>query len=194
MQHYYILPTCLLLAISTAHAQNPLAIPPALDMDTFNLVLNESSHEFYPGVVTQTYGISAPFLGATLILHKGDTARFRVTNQLSEDAGMHWNGMEVPPEFDGSPPLVLQPGETWDVKYKVIDKASVYVYHPHTMGLIGQQVNKGAAGRSLCKMTKKHNCRCRAPTAWMTSPWRYRTRNSPRQDSSSIHPTAIRSW
>ncbi len=91
-------------------------------------------------------GSGAPFLGATLILHKGDTARFRVTNQLSEIAGMHWNGMDVPPEFDGSPPRVLQPGEVWNVKYKVIDNASVYVYHPHTMGLIGQQVNKGAAG------------------------------------------------
>lgn len=152
MQNHYALPVaCFLLAVSTAHAQNPLEIPPALDVDTFNLVLNESTHEFYPGVVTETYGISAPFLGATLILHKGDTARFRVTNQLSEIAGMHWNGMDVPPEFDGSPPRVLQPGEVWNVKYKVIDNASVYVYHPHTMGLIGQQVNKGAAGLIIVK-------------------------------------------
>lgn len=143
----YALPVALLiLATVHAKAQNPLAIPPALDMDTFDLTIDESSHEFYPGVVTQTYGINSPYLGPTLILHKGDTAHFRVHNQLSEIAGMHWNGMEVPPEFDGSPPRVLQPGDTWNVKYKVIDKASVYVYHPHTMDLIGAQVNKGAAG------------------------------------------------
>ena len=143
----YALPVALLILATThAHAQNPLAIPPAIDLDTFDLTLDEHSHEFYPGVVTQTYGINAPYLGPTLILHKGDTARFRIHNQLSEIAGMHWNGMEVPPEFDGGPPRVIQPGDTWNVKYKVIDKASVYVYHPHTMGLIGQQVNKGAAG------------------------------------------------
>lgn len=136
----------LLFAISTAHAQNPLAIPPLIEQDTFQLVLDESTHEFYPGVVTNTFGISAPFLGPALLLHRGDTARFHIVNQLAEVSGMHWNGMEVPPEFDGSPPRMLMPGDSWDVKFKVIDKASVYVYHPHTMGLIGQQVNKGAAG------------------------------------------------
>ena len=148
----YTLPIALLLFGSTqAHAQNPLAIPPAIDLDTFDLTLDESSHEFYPGLVTQTYGINAPYLGPTLILHKGDTAHFRVHNQLSEIAGMHWNGMEVPPEFDGSPPRELQPGDTWNVKYKVIDKASVYVYHPHTLDLIGAQVNKGAAGLMIVR-------------------------------------------
>ncbi|HQV53026.1 MAG: multicopper oxidase domain-containing protein [Flavobacteriales bacterium] len=134
------------LVTVNANAQNPLAIPPAIELDTFDLTLDESTHEFYPGVVTQTYGINAPYLGPTLILHKGDTARFRIHNQLAEISGMHWNGMEVPPVFDGSPPRVIEPGDTWNVKYKVIDKASVYLYHPHTMDLIGAQVGKGAAG------------------------------------------------
>lgn len=134
-----------MLAIVTS-AQNPLAIPPLIEQDTFQLVLDEGTKEFYPGVVTDTYGISAPFLGAALLLHQGDTARFHVVNQLAEPSGMHWNGLEVPPEFDGSPPLMLMPGDSWDVKYKVLDKAGMYTYHPHTMGTIGQQVNKGAAG------------------------------------------------
>ncbi|MBL0127347.1 MAG: multicopper oxidase domain-containing protein [Flavobacteriales bacterium] len=137
---------CFILAAAHARAQNPLAIPPALELDTFDLVIDEHTHEFYPGVVTDTYGINAPYLGPTLILHKGDTAHFRVHNQLAEISGMHWNGMNVPPVFDGSPPLVIEPGGSWNVKYKVIDKASVYLYHPHTMDLIGAQVGKGAAG------------------------------------------------
>ncbi|MBS1546923.1 MAG: multicopper oxidase domain-containing protein [Bacteroidetes bacterium] len=137
---------CFLLAGTPLCAQQPLAIPPLLEQDTFQLVLDEGTREFYPGVITNTYGISAPFLGPALVLHKGDTARFHVVNQLAEPSGMHWNGLEVPPEFDGSPPLLLQPGDTWDVKYKVLDKAGMYTYHPHTMGTIGAQVNKGAAG------------------------------------------------
>ena len=134
-----------LFALSLS-AQNPLAIPPLLEADTFDLTVAPATHEFYPGKVTSTYGINAPYLGPTVVLHKGDTARFRVRNQLPQITTMHWNGMEVPPVYDGSPPREIQPGETWDVKYKVIDKASVYVYHPHTMDLIGQQVAKGAAG------------------------------------------------
>jgi FtsP/CotA-like multicopper oxidase with cupredoxin domain len=145
-QFHAFLTGCFLLAGMPLHAQQPLAIPPLIEQDTFQLVLDEGTHEFYPGVVTNTYGISAPFLGLALLLHKGDTARFHIVNQLAEVSGMHWNGMEVPPEFDGSPPRMLMPGDSWDVKFKVIDKASVYVYHPHTMDLIGQQVNKGAAG------------------------------------------------
>lgn len=135
-----------LSAFGQAFGQNPLAIPPLTTADTFMLHVAPSSVEFYPGVVTQTYGINAPYLGATLELQAGDTARFRVFNELPEITTMHWNGMEVPPVFDGSPPREIAPGATWDVKYKVIDKASVYSYHPHTMDLIGAQVGKGAAG------------------------------------------------
>ena len=148
MRHFTLITTLLPAAII---AQNPLAIPPLVEADTFDLVVAPSTHEFYPGVTTNTYGINAPYLGATLLLHKGDTARFRVHNQLSEITTMHWNGMEVPPMFDGSPPLEIPPGGTWDVKYKVIDNASIYLYHPHTMDLIGAQVGKGAAGLILVR-------------------------------------------
>lgn len=147
MEHRSIWALATSLAFPVAAvAQQPLAIPPLLDQDTFQLVLDEGTREFYPGVITNTYGISAPFLGPALVLHQGDTAHFHVVNQLAEPSGMHWNGLDVPPEFDGSPPLLLQPGDTWDVKYKVLDKAGMYTYHPHTMGTIGAQVNKGAAG------------------------------------------------
>ncbi|MBP8822984.1 MAG: multicopper oxidase domain-containing protein [Flavobacteriales bacterium] len=147
MKPFHSLPVVLagLIAGSLA-AQNPLAIPPLLQQDTFDLTVAPATKEFYPGKFTSTYGINAPYLGPTLVLQKGDTARFRVHNQLGEVTTMHWNGMEVPPEYDGSPPREVLPGETWDVEFKVIDKASVYVYHPHTMDLIGQQVGKGAAG------------------------------------------------
>ncbi|MCL4282761.1 MAG: multicopper oxidase domain-containing protein [Flavobacteriales bacterium] len=140
------LPLLSLLVSTPLFGQNPLAIPPLVTADTFHLHVAPSTAEFYPGVVTNTYGINAPYLGATLELQYGDTARFRVYNDLTEITTMHWNGMEVPPVYDGSPPREVMPGTSWDVKFKVIDKASVYLYHPHTMDLIGPQVGKGAAG------------------------------------------------
>jgi FtsP/CotA-like multicopper oxidase with cupredoxin domain len=146
-----LFPVLLLMTAGQAAAQNPLAIPPLITADTFQLHVAPSTKEFYPGVVTQTYGIGAPYLGPTLELQRGDTARFKVWNELPDITTMHWNGMEVPPVYDGSPPREIAPGESWDVKFKVIDKASVYVYHPHTMDLIGQQVGKGAAGLILVR-------------------------------------------
>ena len=81
-----------------------MAIPPLLDEDTFNLTVGEHQHQFYPGVITTTYGVNGPYLGPTLILRQGDTAHFRVTNQLPQVTNMHWHGMHVPGTVDGGPP------------------------------------------------------------------------------------------
>lgn len=146
-----LIPSLAILFAGGALAQNPMAVPPLISADTFQLHVAPSTVEFYPGKITDTYGIGAPYLGPTLELNYGDTAYFKVFNELSEMITMHWNGMEVPPEYDGSPPREVVPGDTWDVKFKVIDKASIYIYHPHTMDLIGQQIGKGAAGLLLVR-------------------------------------------
>lgn len=146
-----LIPSLAILFAGGTLAQNPMPVPPLITADTFQLHVAPSTMEFYPGKITDTYGIGAPYLGPTLELNYGDTAYFRVFNELPEITTMHWNGMEVPPEFDGSPPREIAPGGIWDVKYKVIDKASVYIYHPHTMDLIGQQVGKGAAGLMIVR-------------------------------------------
>lgn len=143
--------TLAILCAGATLAQNPMAVPPLISADTFQLHVAPSTVEFYPGKITNTYGIGAPYLGPTLELNYGDTAYFKVFNELSEIITMHWNGMEVPPVYDGSPPREVVPGDTWDVKFKVIDKASIYIYHPHTMDLIGQQIGKGAAGLLLVR-------------------------------------------
>lgn len=124
----------------------PLAIPPALDMDTFQLVVGEHQHQFYPGITTTTFGVNGPYLGPTLIMHKGDTARFRVTNQLPQLTNMHWHGMHVPGVMDGGPPREILTGEHWDVKYEVVNPAGTYWYHPHPHMITGAQATKGIAG------------------------------------------------
>ncbi|MCB0773221.1 MAG: hypothetical protein KDB93_07590, partial [Flavobacteriales bacterium] len=62
------LPLLSLLVSTPLFGQNPLAIPPLVTADTFHLHVAPSTAEFYPGVVTNTYGINAPYLGATLEL------------------------------------------------------------------------------------------------------------------------------
>ena len=140
-------PACAMLAF-TASAQfnNPMAIPPALDLDTFHLVVDEHVHQFYPGINTNTYGASAEYLGPTLIMHTGDTARIRVHNDLAQITTMHWHGLRVPGEFDGGPQRVIDPGDVWDVKYEVKNPAGTYWYHPHPHMLTAFQASMGIAG------------------------------------------------
>ena len=104
------LPLIAFLSI-TSTAQTPLAIPPALEADTFHLVVGEHQHQFYPGVTTTTFGVNGPYLGPTLILHQGDTARTRVTNQLQQVTNLHWHGMHVPGVVDGGPPREILTGD-----------------------------------------------------------------------------------
>ncbi len=135
----------MLLAAPCA-AQNPLAIPPALDLDTFELVTDEHVHQFYPGINTSTYGASAEYLGPTLILHRGDTARIRIHNELAEMTSMHWHGMHVPGEMDGGPQRIIDPGESWMAEFEVKNPAATYWYHPHPHELTAEQANFGIAG------------------------------------------------
>ncbi|MFZ1695067.1 MAG: multicopper oxidase domain-containing protein, partial [Flavobacteriales bacterium] len=136
----------LLLVASTGFAQNPLAIPPALDLDTFHLVTDEHVHQFYPSINTNTYGASAEYLGPTLILHRNDTARIWVHNQLAEMTSMHWHGMHVPGEMDGGPQRVIDPGDSWMAEFQVKNPAATYWYHPHPHELTAEQANFGIAG------------------------------------------------
>ena len=132
--------------LSIGQVMNPMAIPPALDLDTFDLVVDEHIHQFYPGINTNTYGASAEYLGPTLIMHRGDTAHIRVHNELAQITSMHWHGMHVPGEQDGGPQRIIGPGEQWHAKYKVKNPAGTYWYHPHPHELTAEQANFGVAG------------------------------------------------
>ena len=140
--------TALMLSLlpSAVLAQSPLAIPPALDLDTFDLVVDEHVHQFYPGISTNTYGASAEYLGPTLIMHRGDTANIRVHNELAQFTTMHWHGMHVPGEQDGGPPREVLPGEMWHARFQVKNQAATYWYHPHPHELTAEQANFGVAG------------------------------------------------
>ena len=128
-------------------ALNPLAIPPLLATDTLVLVVDEQTHEFYPGITTPTYGVNGPFLGPTLLMQHGDTAHIRVENQLDmEHTSMHWHGMQVPGECDGGPQRMVMPGESWSLAYEVKNPAGTFWYHPHPHEMTAEQVNMGLAG------------------------------------------------
>jgi len=85
-------------------AQNTLAIPETMEGPVYTLIMAPSTHEFFDGVQTDTYGFNGSYLGPTLILNKGDFVQMHVANQIGEPTTVHWHGMHVAPEDDGGAP------------------------------------------------------------------------------------------
>ena len=134
-----------------AAAQNPLTIPSVLQGANINLTLQEGTTTFYPGVVTNTMGANGNLLGPTLILNNGDAVSITVNNQLADTTTIHWHGLHVAPENDGGPHSIINPGNTWNPQFTVLDKAGTYWYHPHLHMQTDKHVSKGIAGMILVR-------------------------------------------
>lgn len=146
MRQLFAFVPILLPALLVGQTLQQLAIPPLLEADTMHLTVAAHTHQFYAGMTTPTYGVNGDYLGPTLVLHKGDTARIVVENQLDEITTMHWHGMHVPGEMDGGPHSIIEPGTSWMAEYPVKNPAGTYWYHPHPHMLTAKQANLGIAG------------------------------------------------
>lgn len=139
--------TILICSICISYnAQQALFIPDTLSGTNFNLSIKDSTHVFYNGFSTNTYGINASYLGPTLFLNKGDSVNIVVNNQMMDTTTLHWHGMHVSPMNDGGPHNYVMPGGQWNPKFKVRDQASLYWYHPHLHMMTEKHVTLGAAG------------------------------------------------
>ena len=103
---------------------NPLKIPPLLEpridaggRKIFDLRLQAGTSELLPGKTTQTWGANGSYLGPTLRASNGDRVAINVTNELPEPTSIHWHGMHLPPEADGGPHQMINPGATWSASW-----------------------------------------------------------------------------
>lgn len=134
----------------TGTATNVLAIPDLIDSREVDydieLSLQNSEHEFYADIPSQTSGFSQSYLGPTIRLYNSEDTRIRFTNELNEDTTVHGHGLHVSGNLDGGPQNMIEPGETWDVTLPIRQQASMSWYHPHLHGTTAQQVHSGLAG------------------------------------------------
>ena len=128
------------------NAQNKLPIPDTLSGNNFNLSIQNSTVNFYPGFQTKTMGVNGSLLGPTLIIKKGTQVQINVKNNLTDTTTIHWHGMHVAPQNDGGPHTVILPGTTWQPQFTVLDNAATYWYHPHLHNKTAEHVTKGVAG------------------------------------------------
>lgn len=132
-------------------AQNTLAIPETMEGPVYTLTMAPSTHEFFDGVQTDTYGFNGSYLGPTLILNKGDFVQMHVANQIGEPTTVHWHGMHVAPEDDGGPHTIIDPGTVWQPDFTVLDRATTFWYHPHLHERTGEHVYRGLAGMIIVR-------------------------------------------
>jgi len=139
-------------SLKTTIKNNPLPIPKLNrgniknGIKHFDLNIQQSTHNFFSGISTKTYGINSSYLGETLLLRDGEEVSINFTNYLTEDTTMHGHGMHVPASMDGGPHQKISPNQTWSARYKVKQKACTNWYHPHLMGQTARQVYMGLAG------------------------------------------------
>ncbi|MFO0651932.1 MAG: multicopper oxidase family protein [Polyangiales bacterium] len=135
-----------------------LSIPRAVDLNAdprvveINLEAAMTEWELSPGrrVHAMTYNGSVP--GPTIEARAGDTVVVHFTNHLTEATTIHWHGLRVPADMDGSPrsQQPVAPGGTFTYRFTVPD-AGTFWYHPHAdearqleAGLYGAVVVRGA--------------------------------------------------
>lgn len=134
-----------------AGAQNTLYIPETMEGPVYPLNLAPSSHVFFDGTETATYGANGSYLGPTLIMSQGDDVQMQVSNQLGEPTTIHWHGMHVAAEDDGGPHTVIEAGTVWQPDFTVLDRATTFWYHPHLHERTSEHVYRGLAGMIIVR-------------------------------------------
>lgn len=112
----------------------------------FELIPQHGYANFVEVGKTETMGYNGNFLGPTIRVDKGEEVVINVTNQLDEMTTVHWHGMHVPANMDGTPHQMIPPGGTWQARYPILNEASTMWYHPHPHGKTAQQVYQGLVG------------------------------------------------
>jgi FtsP/CotA-like multicopper oxidase with cupredoxin domain len=99
------------------------------------------------GPLVNVYAYNGSVPGPTLELHEGDSVIIHFRNQLPEPTTVHWHGIHLPANADGSPLYPIAPGRSHDYSFRLAaGSAGTYWYHPHpdlrstyqvAMGLFG---------------------------------------------------------
>ncbi len=100
-----------------------------------------------PREETDVFAYNGSVPGPTLEAKEGDRVIVRFRNELPETTTVHWHGLHVPVDADGSPIHPVEPGEEYTYVFTLPPgTAGTYWYHPHPHHRTGYQVGKGLYG------------------------------------------------
>lgn len=98
------------------------------------------------GVVREMMGYNGMIPGPVLQANVGDEVVVHFTNQIWEDTTVHWHGLRISDEMDGSPRIqepVAAEGGTFTYRF-VMPEAGTFWYHPHVR--TNRQLEMGLSG------------------------------------------------
>jgi FtsP/CotA-like multicopper oxidase with cupredoxin domain len=115
-----------------------------------DLVAEEAVWEFAPGRSIQGFAYNGRVPGPTIEANVGDTIEVRLTNNLPQATTIHWHGIRVPADMDGTEAVQapVGPGETFQYRFVVPD-AGTYWYHSHTNET--EQLERGLYGALIVR-------------------------------------------
>ncbi len=101
---------------------------------------------------TAVYAYNGSIPGPTLEFREGDRVQVRFRNDLPEPTTVHWHGLHIPADADGSPLHPVAPGEERVYAFTIpYGTAGTYWYHPHPHHITGRQVAKGLYGAIIVR-------------------------------------------
>ncbi len=122
------------------------------DVVSVELDAREVPWEFAPGRTIPGFAYNGEVPGPTIEATVGDTIEVRLKNSLPQATTVHWHGIRLPADMDGTGAVqrAVEPGETFTYRFVVPD-AGTFWYHSHTneteqieRGLYGPLIVRGA--------------------------------------------------
>ena len=105
-----------------------------------------------PGLPTSVFSYNGKVPGPTLEVKEGDRVIVHFENRLSVPTTVHWHGLHIPFDADGSPFHPVGPGEKRVYSFTLQPgSAGTYWYHPHPNHSTGYQVAKGLYGAIIVR-------------------------------------------
>jgi FtsP/CotA-like multicopper oxidase with cupredoxin domain len=104
------------------------------------------------GAVTDVWAYNGTIPGPTLEAREGDRVIVHFRNNLPEPSTIHWHGIHLPANMDGSPLDPVPPGGAYDYDFTLHEgTAGTYWYHPHPHHRTGFQVGQGLFGAFIVR-------------------------------------------
>ena len=106
------------------------------------LTAGRTTTSFIAGKKAQVFAYNGSLPGPVLRAKVGDHVIVHFKNKLSEETTIHWHGLRISDQMDGSPRVQspVKPGADFTYEFTVPDAGSFW-YHPHVTA--AEQVEKG---------------------------------------------------
>lgn len=111
----------------------------------YTLEASEFDWEVRPGKIIRAWGFNQQLPGPVLKARQGDTLVVKVINKLPEATMIHWHGVRLPAQMDGTGEVQnpIAPGETFEYRFTLPD-AGTFWYHSHQNETV--QMERGMYG------------------------------------------------